>query len=342
MQNPIISIIVPVYKVEQYLSRCVESILNQTFLDWELILVDDGSPDKCGDICDYYASKDSRVKVIHKENGGLSDARNAGIDIARGNYLAFVDSDDIIHPQMYELLYNSLKKTNSDISECGYMRFEGQVNFDELGDKSEEFVCSGMEALELLIQESKFKIPVWNKLYKRELFSDIRFPKGKIHEDQFTTYKVFYLAKKLSHINIPMYFYFINTGGIMKNLNIEQRFHFIEALKERTEFFKHIDSENLYFSSMEILFFQLLKTRYLILRSKNSKYKSEYLHRINDDILSMVDMMQGNPVLSTLNRKIINLSGYLPIFFKVYDIHNYLLEKKYRIRDFLNGKRGTK
>ena len=113
--NPVISIIVPVYKVEKQLNKCIESILNQTFKDYELILVDDGSPDNCGHICDEYEKKDSRIKVIHKKNGGLSDARNAGLDIALGKYIGFVDSDDIIHPQMYEKLYNCINKSNLDI-----------------------------------------------------------------------------------------------------------------------------------------------------------------------------------------------------------------------------------
>ena len=119
-----ISIIVPIYNVEKQLSTCIESILNQTFMNFELILVDDGSPDKCGEICDEYEKKDKRIKVIHKKNGGLSDARNAGLNIATGKYIGFVDSDDIIHPQMYEKLYNCINKYNSDIIQCKFKKFK--------------------------------------------------------------------------------------------------------------------------------------------------------------------------------------------------------------------------
>ena len=125
--EPLISIIVPIYKVEDYLDRCIQSILNQSYKNIEIILVDDGSPDRCGSICDAYALTDSRVKVIHKENGGLSDARNAGLEVVNGSLIGFVDSDDLIHPRMYELMLNALTSTHSDISICYYTAFSSEI-----------------------------------------------------------------------------------------------------------------------------------------------------------------------------------------------------------------------
>lgn len=340
MINPIISIIVPVYKVEQYLSRCIDSILNQAFQDFELILVDDGSPDNCGEICDIYTLKDNRIKVIHKENGGLSDARNTGLDIATGEYISFVDSDDVVHPQMYTRLYDLIQRTGAEIAQCEYARFDKEIEFQCLSESAEEIVCTNVEAIDLLIESNRFIPPVWNKLYKRELFSSIRFPKGKIHEDEFTTYKLFYAANKIAYIDLPMYYYFINNSGIMRNLNIEHKFHWIEAIEERNSFFQSLELDSLYLKSSEKLFFHLLKIRYIILRNKKLENREDYWSSINDKIADMNKNIKDNPYLSSINKRIINLANCNIRILKIYDINNYLLEKKYRIRDFINEKRG--
>ena len=173
----LISVIVPVYKVEKYLDRCVESIVNQTYKNLEIILVDDGSPDNCGAMCDNWAEKDSRIKVIHKENGGLSDARNAGMNTATGDLMGFVDSDDYISPDMYQLLYENMLENNSDISACGV-----QIVFEDdrpanLLTKDSNIVLNTGEAMKAIIEESYLKQPVWYKLYKTELIKDIPFVK---------------------------------------------------------------------------------------------------------------------------------------------------------------------
>ena len=189
---PSISVIVPVYKVEPYLRRCADSILAQTFEDFDLILVDDGSPDRCGEICEEYAKNDSRVHVIHQQNGGLSAARNSGIDWAFANsdsqWLAFVDSDDWVHPKFLETLYAAVRETGSLISACGLYRTEGQ-GFSEIMDFSvhsmtaDDYYCSreihgGLTAV------------AWNKLYHKSLFEALRYPHGKLHEDEYTTYLI--------------------------------------------------------------------------------------------------------------------------------------------------------
>ena len=340
MINLKISIIVPVYKVEQYLSRCIDSILNQTFQDFELILVDDGSPDNCGEICDIYALKDNRIKVIHKENGGLSDARNVGLEIAAGEYISFVDSDDVVHPQMYTRLYDLIQRTGAEIAQCEYVRFDKEIEFQSLSEGAEEIICTNVEAIDLLIESNKLVPPVWNKLYKKELFSNIRFPKGKIHEDEYTTYKLFYAANKIAYIDLPMYYYFINNSGIMRNLNIEHKFHWIEAIEERNLFFQSCGLESLYQKSSEKLFFHLLKTRYIILRNKRVDNREDYLSSINEKIADMNKNIKDNPYLSLINKRIINLANCNIRILKIYDINNYLLEKKYRMRDFINEKRG--
>lgn len=214
---PQISVIVPVHKVEKYINRCVDSILAQTFTDFELILVDDGSPDNCGAICDAYAQKDSRVVVIHQENGGLSAARNAGIDWAFANsdseWLAFVDSDDWVHPKYLEALYNAVMETGESISVCGLEGTSGsQPNVDEgkLGAETwdtETFYC----------KRNTEATVAWNKLYKKECFQLIRYPIGKLHEDRFVTYRILFQFLELAIIDQPLYAYYQNPNSIMRS-----------------------------------------------------------------------------------------------------------------------------
>lgn len=192
-----ISIIVPIYNVEQYLRKCVDSILAQTFTDFEVILVDDGSPDNSGAICDEYAKLDSRVRVIHKENGGLSDARNAGIEIAKGKYLGFVDSDDFIDKDMYEILYNAFSVEDVDMAIVGYYDEYGDciLNIDK--DIESFTVIDSTQAIEEILKGRKLTANVWNKLYKKELFQHIRFPKDVIAEDAFVIIELLLLVNKV-------------------------------------------------------------------------------------------------------------------------------------------------
>ena len=192
-----ISIIVPIYNVEQYLRKCVDSILAQTFTDFEVILVDDGSPDNSGAICDEYAKLDSRVRVIHKENGGLSDARNAGIEIAKGKYLGFVDSDDFIDKDMYEILYNAFSVADIDMSIVGYYDQYGDYILNTDKDIEDFKVIDNIQAVEEILKGRKLTANVWNKLYKKELFQHIRFPKDVIAEDAFVIIELLLLVNKV-------------------------------------------------------------------------------------------------------------------------------------------------
>ena len=231
-KKPNISIIVPIYNVEPYLRRCVDSLLQQTCEDFELILVDDGSPDNCGRICDEYAALDSRVQVIHKPNGGLSDARNAGMEIARGEYIAFVDSDDWVAPNYLERLLCALVESGADICECDVLRTSGEENVPSV-EQSAPVVFSTADALAQLIHDGVFHQHVWNKLYRRDVIVDILFPKGKTNEDEFWTYQVFGNAKKVVKIQDVLYFYFQRPGSIMGETYSLKRLDALEAKLQR-------------------------------------------------------------------------------------------------------------
>ena len=213
---PKISIIVPVYNVENYLKNCIESILSQTFKDFEIILVNDGSTDTSYDICKYYLNIDSRVKVINKVNEGVSSARNTGLDVAIGEYIGFVDSDDYIHPQMYEILYNYISNTQSDIAQCDYKKTyntydKESVNFikldeDTIGKSILQY--SNIESLNQFYDKHGMKFtPAWNKLYRKELFKKHRYKVGKNHEDEFIMHELLYESKKVIYIPVELYFY---------------------------------------------------------------------------------------------------------------------------------------
>lgn len=211
----LISIIVPVYKVENYLDRCVESLVNQTYKNLEIILVDDGSPDSCGKRCDLWAEQDKRIKVIHKKNGGLSDARNYGINNASGEFVAFVDSDDWIEPQMYETLYNAIIENDCDIASCGVRRVWENKKECMLTKLNGDHILNRIEAMEALMDSSYLIMTVWNKLYKRQIVKDELFPVGKINEDEFWSWKIICKANRVISIEHPFYNYFQRNDGIM-------------------------------------------------------------------------------------------------------------------------------
>ena len=239
-----ISIIVPIYKVEEYLDRCIQSIVNQTYTDLECILVDDGSPDNCPSICDEWAKKDERIKVIHKKNGGLSDARNAGYAIAEGEYISFIDSDDWISKDFLEVLYTSMLNTNSDICEC-----EVYKTFGDEPNVLPEFnivTYNTIQALEHLIKDNILHQHVWNKLYKRSVIKDILFEVGKTNEDEFWTYQIFGNASNVCKVNQPLYYYLQRENSIMSTKYSIKRLDALEAKYERQKYietnFKSLES----------------------------------------------------------------------------------------------------
>lgn len=210
-----VSIIVPVYNAELYLSGCVESLLNQTYKNIEIILVNDGSTDTCPKICDEYAAKDSRVKVIHKKNGGTSDAKNYGFSIMTGDYVMFLDNDDLMNMYSIEKFLETAKKYDADIVECNFYRFTNESELENLQDiKESEKVYSTEEAFSLLMKE-KLKQVIWNKIYKRETIGNIYFDKGITHEDDFWTYQIFGNARIDVKISDILYFYRQHSSSVM-------------------------------------------------------------------------------------------------------------------------------
>lgn len=233
----LISVIVPVYKVEEYLDKCVTSIVSQSYSNLEIILVNDGSPDGCGAMCDAWAAKDDRIRVIHKENGGLSDARNAGMDVARGTYISFVDSDDWINPDFIQTLYDAIRQTGAQIAGCDVFTV-GPDEEPKPDDAAGELrTCSAEEAIGDILNGKGFRAVAWNKLYLGSLLTGERYPVGKHHEDEFFTYRIYGKAEKLVYVDRPLYYYVQRQGSIMRSFTIK-RLDALDAYLERLEYLK--------------------------------------------------------------------------------------------------------
>ncbi len=231
-----ISIIIPIYKVEKFLDKCIQSVVKQTYENIEIILVDDGSPDNCPQLCDYWANKDCRIKVIHKENGGLSDARNVGLAIATGDYIAFVDSDDWILPNMYESMLHVIKQEEADICACNIISC--YTDRKVIWGCEEYVVGDSKKILDLLYSDTKYPVSTWNKLYRRECWREVRFPIDKICEDAFTTYKLVHNAKRIVQIPEAFYCYRIRPESIMTSDFSIRRMDEEEAWRINCQFIK--------------------------------------------------------------------------------------------------------
>ena len=232
-----ISVIVPIYNVEKYLSQCIDSIINQTYKNLEIILVNDGSPDKCGAICDEYSNKDERIKVIHKKNGGLSDARNAGLDIATGDFISFVDSDDWIDIDTYEIMMNNIIKYNADIAVSNINYVYDEKSKPKYNEENIH-IFNREEAMNELIHDGLVQAVVWNKIYKKELLYNMKFKVGKLNEDEFFTYKICARAEKIVYIPNTLYQYRQRENSIMSTYSLK-RLDSVEALYERLNFIKN-------------------------------------------------------------------------------------------------------
>ncbi len=247
MQNGMVSVIVPIYNVEKYLAQCIESILHQDYSDLEIILVDDGSPDNCGLICDEYAEKDSRIRVIHKTNGGLSDARNAGIDICTGEYITCVDSDDLVGRTYISRMLGLITK-EVDMVVCAPLLFFDEKELEHIsnGDAGAPDVFSTVEALrELLNQRGyDFEPSAWGKLYRRELFGDdLRFPFGKYYEDLAVTYRLVDRARKIVRTKEKLYYYRQRNTSILNSKFNEKKLSILEIADEMHTYILHTHPE---------------------------------------------------------------------------------------------------
>ncbi len=229
----LISVIVPVYKVEQYLNQCISSIVNQTYPNLEIILVDDGSPDNCPAMCDAWAEKDQRIRVIHKPNGGLSDARNAGMAAATGELMAFVDSDDWVDLRYIEYLYDAMKQTNSDISACDLREvYDGQITSALYIRQAEVKTATPEEAINDILHNRRFRAVAWNKLYTREILKNEHFETARLHEDEFFSYRLYDKAERLAYIALPLYNYRKRSGSIMTSFSV-RHLDLLDAYLER-------------------------------------------------------------------------------------------------------------
>lgn len=250
---PLISVIVPVYKVEAYLDRCLESITGQTYSNLEIILVDDGSPDRSGEICDAWAEKDSRIRVIHKENAGAGAARNTALDAASGEIISMIDSDDYLEPHMYAHLY-SLMGEDVDIAECGICTTEqDDLQMDD-GSQAETKVYDVAEAMRLHIRDEIFRQTPPNKLYRRETVGDIRFPEGNLIDDEFFTYKVIGNARKLAWSPACMYAYRQQPGSAMHKPFSLRRLQGLDAKCQRLDYLKERMPELVYEARFDLFF----------------------------------------------------------------------------------------
>lgn len=251
-----ISIVVPVYNVEKYLDKCISSILEQSFTDFELILVDDGSNDHSGRKCEEYKKRDPRIKVVHQENQGLSSARNIGIETSKGKYITFIDSDDFVHPKMLEILYNNILENKADISACGYDMVPEGKKISVKSISNNISIHNNIQSVKKIVEKSEsIMIIACCKLYKLSLFQDVHYPAGKYHEDEFATYKLLYKSNKIVVTDAKLYYYVQRPNSITGSTYSIKRLDKLEALEQAINFFKNQDNKELaYLAEFRYLF----------------------------------------------------------------------------------------
>lgn len=239
----LISIIIPIYKIEDCLERCLNSVLNQTYSNLEIILVDDGSPDRCPEICDEWAKRDKRIQVIHQKNSGLSVARNTGIDRASGTFILLVDGDDYLAYNIVEMLYTAVKITGAEIALCDFEKGSNPYFQFKSGDLELEIEAIEPEvALERIYQDdhSAFRyVTAWGKLYQRSLFENIRYPEGRIFEDMYVTHRLIDRCTQIAVVSQKMCYYFQRNGSIVNTEFNIRKLDYLQAMKERIQFFNN-------------------------------------------------------------------------------------------------------
>ncbi len=332
----LITVIIPVYKVENYIDKCMESVLTQSYKNLEILLVDDGSPDRCGVICDEYAKRDDRIRVIHKPNGGLSSARNAALDVMQGKWVVCIDSDDYVHRDYVQKLYDAVIRTGADISVCS--------NYQEKKDKlsivdiicDEEIVYNSADALLKLVEDNEIKSYAWGKLYRSELFDGVRYPDGRNYEDIATTYLLFDKASKIVKIPYYLYYYLIRDDSISFNKS-KQMWHkgcHASCLGqiERCSYFKEKGYDDLYLKAEARLLpylFSNITSGYSDDSLADVKMSQEYIGRNKEEFLS-------NPYVSEKDKKLIFVylrnETYYKFYSSVKKYINAILTVKRKIR----------
>lgn len=322
-----VSVIVPVYNVAQYINRCVESIQNQSYKNLEIILVDDGSTDQSGDACDKFSANDNRIIVIHKENGGLSDARNAGIDKASGKYIAFVDGDDFLHKDFILSLITACKNNSADIAACGHTLYYSE-NLQFPTKANGDTVFSAEQAVKDIFTDKKtVDVMAWNKLYKASLFEGgIRYPVGKVHEDVATTYKLLSAVNNVAYVDLPFYFYVQRKDSIVNQPFNEKRLALLEIIKEIEPFAQaHPEYHE------EYRFYVFLNHLLILNAMVLSNYKDKaYLEKMRATTLNIYKNLSKNPYIKTSHRiTYVTLKLGIPVYRSV--------RKLFRSINFIRG-----
>jgi glycosyltransferase involved in cell wall biosynthesis len=307
---PKVSIIVPIYNVERYLRNCIESIMAQSLKDIEIILVNDGSIDNCGKICNEYVKNDKRINVIHKQNGGLSDARNAGIKFAKGDFIGFVDGDDSIDQNMYEVLYNLCIDQNTDISTC-------LIKSDNINLKNDFLVESNVKVLDSknaiheLYEGTLSGFSACNKLYKKEIFENILFPIGRVYEDAAVMYLLYDRAKKITFINYPLYNYTPRELSITRSGFSVKRFDVVSNYYETYDFMEKNYPEMC--EKLNFIYFQTLKNMIAdIIREKNLVDDLNFILRVSKQLRKINKKILSNNILSIREKLFAQIMAWCP------------------------------
>ena len=304
-EMPLISVILPVYRVEKYLDRCLQSITDQTYRNLEIILVDDGSPDNSGAICDAWAEKDSRIRVIHKQNAGAGAARNTGLDVAAGDIVSMIDSDDYLEIHMYEHLMN-LMTEDVDIAECDICwTEEDDLPMDD-GSNAQIRVCDMEDAMRLHIRDEIFCQTPPNKLYRRNVIADIRFPEGNLIDDEFFTYKVIGNCRKLARSSACMYAYRQQPGSAMHKAFSLKRLQGLEAKLQRLEYLKNRVPTLEYEAKFDLFFTAMFMMQECLRSFKGAEL--EQARQYIREVLLQVGTLEKNPDASTLKNLLLKLA----------------------------------
>ena len=286
---PLITVIVPVYNVENYIVKCIESIIGQTYKNLEVFLVDDGSTDGSGRICDEYAAKDDRIHVIHKENGGQSSARNLALSKAKGDLFGFVDSDDWIEPDMYEKLMAGFELPDVDIVMCGY--YIEEYSEKKILRKNPEKIYSNREALEALVR-IKICSNLWNKLYKRELFDGIAFPEGRFYEDTVVMHRLIARVRLVKVLDVCMYHHILRDRSTCHTVSAKMFFDYTDAALDRYDFLK--ENQAAFFEEEKSLILLSTLQRFSIFWRNWYKMKKDEKKRYAKEVRRLRDFARKN------------------------------------------------
>ncbi len=286
----LISVIVPVFRVEEYLARCIDSIINQSYKNLEIILVDDGSDDNSGKICDEYALADERIVVIHKENGGQSSARNLALEVARGEYVGFVDSDDVIHKNMYTNLFSLIISYGADMALCNIRDWDGKEDFSNIALSGNSYAVDNNEMMKRFfrIESSNSYISPCRKLFKRYLVKDLRFEEGRINEDVYFSYRTFLDSKKIAITDDQYYFYFIRGGSTTHSYFCPRDYDLFKAWENVMNYAKEYDKNNVRYA--ELNYYRC----YFTLLMKYALYGASGFENISKDIKRLKKNLRKN------------------------------------------------